>query len=88
MLDAFWGVVLIIVWAIDGLLSAMVTISRLRLLFGLGEPPATSAMETAKQARLKLLSPAAQRALAEAEQRRRERRTTAKGHDKAGERAP
>ena len=88
MLDVFWNVVLIIVWAIDMLLSAMVTISRLRLLFGLGEPPATSAMETAKQTRLKILSPGAQRALTEAEQRRRDRRAASNSQGNAGERAP
>jgi hypothetical protein len=88
MLEAFWGVVLIIVWMIDMVLSVMVTISRLHLAFGLGEAPAASAMETARQARLKILSPAAQRALAEAEQRRRDKRAASNSRGKAGERAP
>jgi len=87
MLD-LWGVLLLIVWMIDGLLTIVVRIWRLRFLFGLGEPPATSAMETAKRARLRILSPAAQRALAEAEQRRRDRRAASDSRSNAGDGAP
>jgi hypothetical protein len=73
---------------IDGLLTILVRIWRLRFLFGLGEPPATSAMEAAKRARLKILSPAAQRALAEAEQRHRDKRAASNSGGNAGDRAP
>jgi hypothetical protein len=74
MLDFLWGALLLIVWVIDFILGLMVSISRLRFLLGFGEWPADSAMEAAKRARLKILSPAAQRALDEAEQRRRDKR--------------
>src|SRR5215510_5156637 len=75
MLDFLWGVLLAIGWTIDFVLSVVVTISRIRFLLS-GEWPADSAMAIAKKARLKILSPAAQRALAEAEQRRRDKRTS------------
>jgi hypothetical protein len=76
---------LFVAWTIDAFLSVLVMISRLRLMFGLGEPPTISAMETARQARLKILSPAAQQALAEAEQRRRDKRAASNSHGNASE---
>ena len=88
MLDFLWGVLLIIGWTIDFVLGVVVTISRIRFLFGLGEWPEDSAMEAAKKARLKILPPAAQRALAEAEQRRRDKLASSARHSNSGETRP
>ena len=88
MLDFLWGALLFIGWVIDFVVGLVVTISRLRVLFGLGERPAVSAMETAKKARLRILGPAAQRALAEAEQRRRDKLASSARRSNAGEAPP
>jgi hypothetical protein len=83
MLDLLWGAVIFIVWMIDFILGIAVSISRIRFLIT-GEWPADSAMEAAKRARLKILSPAAQRALEEAEQRRRNKRASLDSPGKVG----
>ena len=74
MLDVLWGVLIFVIRAVDFILEILVTISRLRSLSHLGDSPSVKAMETAKGAKLKILGPAAQRALDEAEQRRRANR--------------
>jgi hypothetical protein len=74
MLDVLWGVLIVVIRAIDFILDILVTISRLRSLSHLGDSPSVKAMETAKGAKLKILGPAAQRALDEAGQRRRANR--------------
>jgi hypothetical protein len=83
MLDLLWGAVLFIVWIIDFILGIAVSISRIRFLF-VGEWPSDSAVEAAKRARLKILSPAAQRALEEAEQRRRNKLVPSNNPGSAG----